>query len=89
MGKSSLGLSYGLTLTDLMLAPFIPSNTVRGGGIIFPIINSLTGGCDSTPHHPSRKKIGAYSLTLHKRQIFFSKQTLNRINGYSTHILSP
>ncbi|MEN8236337.1 MAG: DASS family sodium-coupled anion symporter [Pseudomonadota bacterium] len=64
IGKSTLGLSYGLILTDLILAPFIPSNTARGGGIIFPIVNSLTGGYDSRPHQPSRKKIGAFLIKL-------------------------
>lgn len=38
-GKSSLGLAYGLGLADLCLAPAIPSNTARGGGIIYPIID--------------------------------------------------
>ncbi len=64
MGKSSLGLAYGLIITDLILAPFIPSNAARGGGIIFPIVNSLTSGYDSEPHKPSRKKIGAFLIKL-------------------------
>lgn len=64
LGKSSIGLAYGLILTDLMLAPFIPSNTARGGGIVFPIVNSLTGEYDSKPRDPSRKKIGAFLIKL-------------------------
>lgn len=41
IGHSTLGLSYGLVLTDLILAPMIPSVTARGGGIVFPIAKSL------------------------------------------------
>ena len=33
LGKRTLGLSYGLAATDLVLAPAMPSNTARGGGI--------------------------------------------------------
>ena len=32
LGRSSLGLSYGMALTDLVLAPATPSNTARAGG---------------------------------------------------------
>ena len=34
LGKSSLGLSYGMAITDLVLAPATPSNTARAGGVI-------------------------------------------------------
>ena len=40
-GHRTLGLSYSLAATDLMLAPFIPSHTARSGGAIFPILQSL------------------------------------------------
>ena len=49
MGKKTLGLSYGLIATDLVLAPAIPSNTARGGGIIYPILRSVSGAYDSNP----------------------------------------
>ncbi len=60
LGKSSLGLSYGLVLTDFLLSPVIPSNTARGGGIIFPIVQSLAGEYGSSPHTNSQRKIGAF-----------------------------
>jgi DASS family divalent anion:Na+ symporter len=41
IGKSTLGLSYGLVFTDFVLSPMIPSVTARGGGIIFPIAKAL------------------------------------------------
>nr|WP_328698770.1 DASS family sodium-coupled anion symporter [Brevibacterium rongguiense] len=61
LGKSSLGLSYGLTITDLILAPATPSNTARAGGVIYPIIRSLAEVHGSTPDtDASRRKLGSY-----------------------------
>ncbi|KJF24466.1 Inner membrane protein ybhI [Rhodococcus sp. AD45] len=63
LGKSSLGLSYGMALTDLILAPATPSNTARAGGVVYPIIVSLSKLEDSNPEpEESRKKLGAYLL---------------------------
>ncbi|MDH1604104.1 anion permease, partial [Empedobacter sp. GD03739] len=63
-GKSSLGLAYGLGLADLCLAPAIPSNTARGGGIIYPIMKSMAISFDSHPDKPeTHKKLGSF-LTL-------------------------
>jgi DASS family divalent anion:Na+ symporter len=65
LGKSSLGLAYGMAISDLVLAPATPSNTARLGGVLFPIITSLSRVHDSTPDSDvSRKRLGAYlSLT--------------------------
>jgi len=41
IGRTTLGLSYGLTLTEFLLSPVIPSITARGGGIIYPIAQSV------------------------------------------------
>ncbi len=63
-GKSSLGLAYGLGLADLCLAPAIPSNTARGGGIIYPIMKSMAISFGSLPEkEDTHRKLGAY-LTL-------------------------
>ncbi|MGE9515725.1 MAG: DASS family sodium-coupled anion symporter [Solitalea-like symbiont of Tyrophagus putrescentiae] len=40
-GKNSFGLAYSLIITELILSPMIPSTTARGGGIMFPVVNSL------------------------------------------------
>jgi DASS family divalent anion:Na+ symporter len=48
LGKNSLGLSYGLIATDLVLAPAIPSNTARSGGVIFPILRSVAEAYSSS-----------------------------------------
>ncbi|MDR6923915.1 MULTISPECIES: anion permease [Chryseobacterium] len=63
-GKSSLGLAYGLGLADVCLAPAIPSNTARGGGIIYPIMKSMAISFDSVPEKPeTHRKLGSF-LTL-------------------------
>ena len=41
LGRRTLGLAYGLVATDLVLAMAIPSNTARGGGVVYPILRSL------------------------------------------------
>lgn len=63
-GKSTLGLAYGLGLADLVLAPAIPSNTARGGGIIYPIMKSMALSFDSDASKPeTNRKLGSF-LTL-------------------------
>lgn len=52
-GKKTLGLSYSLLASDLLLAPAMPSNTARAGGIIFPIIRSLSEAFGSRPDRKS------------------------------------
>ena len=61
LGKNSLGLGYGIALTDLVIAPMIPSMTARSGGVIYPVVTSLAKVFNSEPHsHP--KAIGAYLI---------------------------
>lgn len=63
LGRSSLGLSYGMAFTDLILAPATPSNTARAGGVVYPIIVSLSKIENSDPEpDESRKRLGAYLL---------------------------
>lgn len=61
IGKSSLGLSYALTSTDTLLAGFLPSNSARCGGVIFPIARSLAEAYDSKPGTTARR-LGAFLL---------------------------
>ena len=51
-GKSTLGLAYGLSVAEALLAPAMPSTTARAGGIFMPIINSLSLASDSKPSAP-------------------------------------
>ena len=79
LGKKTLGLSYGLMVTDLVLAPGIPSVTSRSAGIVYPILQAIANSYKSFPtmaattasipivrpkiHNPS--KIMAVKLMIH------------------------
>lgn len=63
IGRTSLGLGYAATLLDVILAPGIPSNTARDGGIIFPIMRSISVTLGSEPGATSRK-VGSYLVYL-------------------------
>ncbi|CAI9104080.1 OLC1v1002691C1 [Oldenlandia corymbosa var. corymbosa] len=60
LGKSTLGLSYGLTFSEALIAPAMPSTTARAGGVFLPIIKSLSLSAGSKPGDPSAKKLGSY-----------------------------
>lgn len=60
LGKKTLGLSYGLVVTDLIMAPAIVSVTGRIGGIIYPIIRGIADSYESLPFDKSSRKIGAF-----------------------------
>lgn len=64
MGKSTLGLSYGLMSTELLLAPFTPSNTARGAGVVYPIVSALAKEYGSCPSLGTEKKIGGFLMKL-------------------------
>lgn len=59
-GKKTLGLAYSIVGVDLILAPATPSNTARAGGIMFPIIKSLSESFGSKPKDGSARKMGAF-----------------------------
>lgn len=60
--RNPLSLGYAIAGADLVLAPFIPSDTARGGGVVFPVTRSLATVFHSEPG-PSAKLIGTF-LTL-------------------------
>ncbi|PNH91189.1 anion permease [Vibrio diazotrophicus] len=60
LGHNSLGLAYGLVLTDLLFAPATPSTTARCGGIISPLFRSVAAAYDSDPEKGTENKIGAF-----------------------------
>ena len=61
LGDSPLKLAYTLAISDLIVSPATPSNTARAGGIIFPIVRSLSTAFGSEPGETSRR-IGAYLM---------------------------
>ena len=61
LGKKTLGLGYAVALSDLILAPFTPSNTARSAGTIFPVIRNIPPLYDSHPGETAGK-IGSYLM---------------------------
>jgi divalent anion:Na+ symporter, DASS family len=59
-GKKTLGLSYSLIASDLILSPAMPSNTARAGGILLPIIRSLSETYGSRAGDGTERKVGAF-----------------------------
>ena len=60
-GGSSLGLAYSIVLTDTVIAPAFPSNTARGG-VLFPIVLSVSKGAGSEPDDPEGRRLGGYLM---------------------------
>lgn len=63
-GKKSLGLSYSLLGSELILTPAIPSVTARTGGIIYPIILGLARSFGSDPKHHTERLIGSFLMKV-------------------------
>jgi len=64
LGKKTLGLGYGIAATELLLAPAIPSNTARAGGIIFPIVRALAVNFGSSPERHSQRLMGGFLILV-------------------------
>ncbi|SHJ24147.1 divalent anion:Na+ symporter, DASS family [Roseomonas rosea] len=60
LGRRTTGIGYGLAVCELVLAPFTPSNTARGGGIVHPIMKSIATAFGSDPANGTERKIGTY-----------------------------
>jgi DASS family divalent anion:Na+ symporter len=61
LGRSTLGLSYGLVLSETLIAPAMPSTTARAGGVFLPIILSLAKQAGSLPGATARR-MGAFLI---------------------------
>jgi DASS family divalent anion:Na+ symporter len=60
-GRNSLGVSYSLALSDLLLAGIIPSNGARSGGVVLPIARSIAELYQSRPGETSAR-LGNYLI---------------------------
>jgi DASS family divalent anion:Na+ symporter len=60
VGKHTLGLGYGIVATEFLIAPVIPSNGARAGGIMFPILKSISESLDSRVGDGTERRVGAY-----------------------------
>jgi divalent anion:Na+ symporter, DASS family len=62
LGKRTIGLGYGLALTELIIAPAMPSITARAGGVMLPITRAVSDVLGSEPNDPTRTKVGRYLI---------------------------
>lgn len=60
LGKKTVGLAYGLVLSEAVVAPAIPSSTARAGGVFSPVIASVAASSGSLPNDSSAKKLGSF-----------------------------
>ena len=81
-GRRTLGLGYSFVASDLVLAPMIPSNTARAGGVIFPILQSLARtvvGGESADALRTRAflTLAAYNATVITSAMFVTAMVAN------------
>lgn len=80
-GKSSLGVCYALELSDMVLAAIIPSNGARSGGVVLPIVRSISELYGSTPQKAallgSFLFTGVYQGICITASMFFTGQASN------------
>jgi DASS family divalent anion:Na+ symporter len=81
-GRTSLGVCYALSLSDMILASIIPSNGARSGGVVLPILRSIAELYGSTPG-PKAALLGSFLFTAVYQSIcitaamFFTGQASN------------
>lgn len=62
LGGRPLTLGYAVMIADLVLAPFMPSNTARSAGSIYPVIKNIPEFYQSLPNDPSARRIGSFLM---------------------------
>jgi DASS family divalent anion:Na+ symporter len=62
LGKRTIGLGYGLAITELAVAPAMPSITARAGGVLLPITRAIAEILGSRAGDESRTKVGSYLI---------------------------
>src|SRR5215470_7979936 len=69
MGERTIGVAYGLVLSELVIAPVTPSNTARGGAIIHPIMRSIADSYGSSPEKGTSRKISRFLALVNYNSI--------------------
>jgi len=81
-GRRTLGLGYSFVASDLVLAPMIPANTARAGGVIFPILQSLVRTVVAGESADARRTrafltLAAYNATVITSAMFVTAMVAN------------
>lgn len=79
IGHSPLTLGYSVAATNLVLAPFIPSDTGRGGGIVFPVARSLAQALGDLPKTSAYLILVGYLSTYTTSGMFLTSMAANPI----------
>lgn len=61
IGDSTLKLGYSIVISDTIISPAMPSSGARAGGVLFPIVKSLSSALGSEADE-SRRKTGAFFM---------------------------
>jgi DASS family divalent anion:Na+ symporter len=74
--------SIVLNQLELLLAPFVPSNTARGGGIVLPVVHSIATTLGSTPD--SNPEVGSFLILVgnHANLLSASMYLTGKNHGY-------
>lgn len=84
LGHSTLGLAYGLMITEYLLAPLIPSVAARSGGIIYPVTQSIIQSYARDPQYTEEevKSTGAFLINVcHHSSIVCSAMFMTAMAG--------
>ena len=60
LGQNERGLAYGIGFAELVLAPVIPSNTARGGGILAPVVDAVSKSVGEGRDPEEARAVGRY-----------------------------
>jgi DASS family divalent anion:Na+ symporter len=80
-GRRTLALGYALVASELVIAPAVPANTARAGGIFFPVVTSIARVCGSLPHQSPRLggflMLNQFHATIILSAMFLTSTTTN------------
>lgn len=88
LGHRVITLSYGIILSELILAPFVPSIVARAGGIIFPIALALAKTYDEQDETKSTGRflmIAAFQGSVIVSAMFLTSMAANPIAAEIAH----
>lgn len=83
-GSTTLRLGYVNACLDMLLSPAMPSTTARAGGVLFPIMNSITVSLGSDPETSPRKAghfllLNTYMVVKTTGYLFFTAMAPNAL----------
>jgi len=78
LGHSNLGIAYALAGVEMVLGPAVVSNTARGGGIVAPVVQSITDVVEN-PRNKLYYTMVAYHMNLVSSAAFLTGSSGNSL----------